>query len=207
MFNFNNKANEYETFGNITDELIKLFGVDVKWIKTKFVDVDSVLGDFKNYQSGTDDIIEWIMLLPSTPEGFEGHNNFLSQFGLINLDSMDFYLSIHELKRIHDEFNKCVGDLIILPSGKVMEVTNISSQVPGINNMFLYPNQKQVYQLTCKTYHYNHDNIKITKEPEIGDTGGLDMLFNLLEKETEKTEQDKQSPAIKGTDPVFGDLG
>lgn len=198
MFNFNNKANEYETFGKITDELIKLYGVKVKYIKTQFVDVDKVLGDFKNYKS--DEILE-CMLLPATPEGFDSHNNFLSQFGIINLDSMDFFLSIYELNKIHSEFNKCIGDLIILPSNKVMEITNIISQVPGINNMFLYDNQKQVYQITCKTYNYNHDEVSI------GDNENLDLLFNLLEKETEKKDQDNSSNLVKGNDPVFGDLG
>lgn len=224
--NFNNHRSEYELFNGMTSELISSFGVYVTYLKTKFCNVDQVLGDIGHYSVTTpEQVIEDVPLLPEHPEGFQAQDNLLSNFGLINLDSMDFFMSRDTLDRIYEggEFNRCAGDLIVLPSGKIMQITNIKAQVPGANNEFLYANQKNVYQITTKTYHHKGDEISADVElpksyndeveankngflkPETMDS--LDELFNRLGEEAKKEQQDRESTVVKNVDSVFGDLG
>lgn len=218
--NFNNNKSEYELFGKMTSELIDSYGVFVTYLKTEFIEVDEVLGDIKSYAvTKPEQVIENIPLLPETPAGFENQDNLLSNFGLINLDSMDFFMSRETLDKIYPngEFNKMAGDLIVLPSEKIMEITNIKSQTPGANNNFLYRNEKNVYQITCKTYAHKGDEISVeVKKPKnynnddpsmTENLESLDELFNKLGEEAKKEQQDKQSTVVKNVDSVFGDLG
>lgn len=213
-WNLNNKKNEYQLSGSLTTELINMFGIEATYLKTQNMQVDEVLGDVKFYSVTTPEQVVKVMLLPESPEGFDKHDNLLTNFGIFNLDALDFFISIEDMKKLYGEsaeFNRCVGDLIVFPSNKVMEVTNCISQVAGINNMFLYKNQKNVFKLTCKTYSHNRDEIKIEKvevpEDEVINFDNLDDLFNVERLDREKEKQEKESPLARDIDPIFGELG
>lgn len=211
-WNLNNNKNEYQLHGSITTELINMFGIQATYLKTEHMSVDEVLGDIKNYAVTKSEQVFDVMLLPETPEGFDKHDNLLTNFGIFNLDALDFFISVEDMQKLYGKsFNKCVGDLLVFPSKKVMEITNCIAQVPGINNMFLYDNDKNVYKLTCKTYAHNRDEITIDKvdvpNDEILSFDNLDGLFNIERLEQDKQKQDNDSPLIKDIDPIFGELG
>ena len=114
-----------------------------------------------------------------------------------------------------------VGDLILLPSGKYLEITSIEHQVPGINNQFVKNYSKNVFLVRCKTYSYNHDESPTQSDLDeniILNDKGLEQVFGIIGtdidsptehgKETKETIRQKQedSPLVKNVDAIFGYL-
>ena len=222
MFNFNLKKGEYKLYGSVTRELINLYGFPITWVKTKLLGHDIVLNDIQNY--GTDKVVQ-VMVYPLNPEAFNEHmDSLFNKFGLFSIDSMDLCISKTDVLKICDESSipSLVGDIIILESGKYLEVTGIESQVIGANNQFVKNFDKNVYQVHCKSYNYNYDELPTQSslgqtDPGIDDKN-LEQIFGILGadvgektssgKETYETIRKKQqdSPLVKGKDAIFGYL-
>ncbi|QPX63182.1 putative neck protein [Campylobacter phage F370] len=211
-WNLNNRQNEYQLFGTLSAEIIDMYGFQLTYIKTKRLGHDKVLDDIINY--GTEATYQ-IFALPENAEMFDERGDILNKFGIFTMDSMNLFISANTMKRIFQDESKipsAVGDILLLPSGKYIEITSIEHQVPGANNQFTYSNSKNVYMLRCKSFNYNHDNIPTLEEvnnEEVNES--LDEIFNLVgsaenSKDKIKEEQDKESPLVKGTDSVFGYL-
>jgi hypothetical protein len=161
-YNFNNYSNEYSLHNSVTAEFINLYGFTLKYIKTTKVNLDSIFGEIQNLRANDSDIFE-VSVYPENTAGFDNQNDILSKFGILSFDSINLFISASVLEPIHNnQVQKAIGDLIVLPSGKVMEVTELEAQVPGVNNMFVYDNNKNVYMLKCKPYNYNHDEFNTT---------------------------------------------
>jgi hypothetical protein len=203
-FNFNNNNNEYSLYNSLTSELINLYGFNTSYIKTEKVNMDVIFGEIQNLRADNSSIYN-VSVYPENTAGFSDQNDILSKFGILSFDSINLYISSETFLTIYPDGNvqRSVGDLIVLPSSKVMEITELESQVPGINNMYVYNNQKNVYLLKCKPYNNNHDELTITNLPDIPDFGAL---FDIANTTAEKTAQNVQSPTVKGLDAVFGDL-
>lgn len=203
-WNLNNKPNEYNLSGKLTAEFIDIYGLEVSYVKTEKVNPDVILGEFTHLRANDNDVFR-VNVYPENTAGFDNNNDILSKFGILNFDSINLFISSTSMGRLYPDgfVQKGHGDIIALPSGKVFEITDIESQVMGLNNMYTYDNQKNVFMLKCKPFNYNRDEI-ITSDINLG---SLADVFDLEEQSLEKSAQEAQSTSIPTLDPVFGDLG
>ena len=131
----------------------------------------------------------------------------LMQKSLNTQNEIDITAMDKTIQRLH-------GSLIILPAGKVMEVTKIDLDVPGAGNQFLNAIDKVCYIVHCKTYiHKTANEISVDTQitdPESLDQGKTPDMFDTLDKyfdemvkrnETQKTEAQER---FEKDDPVFG---
>ena len=203
-WNLNNKPNEYNLSGKLTAELINIYGLEVSYVKTEQVNRDIVLGEFTHYRADDSSVFR-VNVYPENTAGFDNNNDILSKFGILNFDSINLFISSVSMASIYPsgEYQTAHGDIIALPSGKVFEITEIESQVMGINNMYTYDNQKNVFLLKCKPYNYNRDEITTTDI----NLGSLADAFDMEEFDAEKTAVEEQSTMLDNVDAVFGSLG
>ena len=202
-WNLNNRPVEYSLSSILTEELITITGIIAKYIRTDLVNTSSIFSEFTHLKANNADIFD-IKLMPENSEGFNNANDILSKFGIMSADSINFLVHRNELliPYVNGEFTNCVGDLVILETGKVFEVTDLETEVPGLNNMFTYQNEKNTYMLKCKAYNYNHDEIDVSDLS----FGNLDEMFGESLKIEEKTEQILSNTKQMLIDPVFGDI-
>lgn len=171
-FNFA-KTPEHDLNSSLVDELISLYGIKIKFIVVKRVNEDKVVfGDFSHLLSDQTRVFE-IFALPENMEDFNKDEFRFTQFGLDSFDTLDLFVHKSSIANIpgvsHFTLNNAnysrepepninsldyhvVGNLVVLPSGKIMEITEQSTTTPGINNMFVYKNEKTAYKLTCVQY-------------------------------------------------------
>lgn len=203
-YNFNNYSNEYSLHNNQTSEMIDLYGFTTNYIKTTKVNLDKIFNDIQNLRADNASVYS-LSVYPENSGGFDNQNDILSKFGIMSFDSINLYVSASAYSLIYPDgnFKNGISDLVVLPSKKVFEITDIENQTPGVNNMFVYNNQKNVYILKCRPYNYNHDEISVTNT----DIPDFTHLFDIANKDAERLEQDTQSTVVKNLDPVFGDIG
>jgi hypothetical protein len=93
-----------------------------------------------------------------------------------------------------------IGNLVIFPDNKIMEVTNFEHEVQGNSNLFTYDNKKNVYSITLRSYVANRDDysdasdITDSQSYDYEDFGNLDKIFNTDEekyKDVTKRSQDQ----------------
>jgi hypothetical protein len=203
-WNLNNKSNEYQLSGKLSKEMIDIYGLNVTYIKTEKANPDLVLGEFTHLRADNSSVFH-VNVYPENTGGFDNNNVILSKFGILNFDSVNLFISAFTYATIYpdSDYQKGHGDLIALPSGKIFEITDIESQVLGLNNMYTYKNQKNVYMLKCKPYNYNRDEIAVDDI----NFETLDSMFDIEENYAEKTAVEAQSTALNNVDSVFGSLG
>lgn len=205
-WNLSNNITDYNLNGLLTDELITITGFEVKYIKSVKMNKDKIFTEITHLKSDNESVFT-VYVQPENAAGFDSHNDLFSKFGILNMDSIELHISSTSFLTVYPDkqFQNGVGDLLLLPSGKLIEVIDVNSQVNGLNNMFVYDNQKNVYTLKCKPYNYNFDEIaQIQSNQDISDFG---VLFDIENKTLDKIEQDSLSKIVKNLDPVFGDLG
>lgn len=208
--NLNNRTKDYNLAGMMTAELIDVYGFELTYVRTARYGHDILLGDIINY--GTDKVLK-IVAMPENAESFDSRADIMNKFGLFTLDSMNLFISATTMSRIcnDDEIPSVVGDVIILPSGKYLEVLGIEHQVPGLNNNFVYSNKKNVYKISCGTFNFNHDDLPMPENEDIAEeNGSLDEVFNLLGKSESSKENIRKeqnfSDLVKNTDEMFNYL-
>ena len=159
---------EYNLYNNVTDELISMYGILSKYIVTEKVSLDlNTFGEWTTLKAEEDDVHE-VFLLPATQENWQGQNIMFDQFGLGNFSTMEFFLSEKGLHSIFPEWensvdiNDMISDLILMPSGKVLEVTHVEPLVEGVNNLFAYDDTKNTVKITCRNYEFRkNDELEI----------------------------------------------
>lgn len=228
--NLNMRSNEYELAGVQTEEVIRIYGIKIKWIFTEKIKQDSIFGEFSHFKADNKSVFE-IYALAENTDDFEDIERLQTQFpgvlgdGTLNLiiskittwdllqrssnaqNQIDITESNNTIQRLH-------GSLIILPSGKVMEVTKIDLDAVGLSNQFLNSKEKNAYIVHCKTYiHKTANEISVDTQitdPESLDQGKTPDMFDTLDKyfdemvkrnETQKTEAQER---FEKDDPVFG---
>lgn len=220
--NIANKQNDYDLYNSITSELIDMYGVTVDYLKVEGQEVDHILNEYTHKK--VDNLNTHSMnIMPENAAGFdEGSEDILGKFGFMSQISINFFVSSNNMEIVYDgdtNIPHAVGDLIILPSKKVLEITNIDINVAGVNNMFLHQNTKNVYLIKCKPYAYNQDEISdeiqehIAGEDNIvfdpsgeGNIPLLDSIFNMDVNANTKKEVNKQNTLATDYDDIFGDL-
>ena len=210
--NFNyNKRSEFRLHQTLVSELIKLYGIQVKLIEVKRIGEDITV--FKDYSHLRSEACHELMVLPEQSDTFDIENSSFQDFGLLSFDNITLFVYGPHLDDIMP-FNQVVGNLIILPSNKYMEITNIEHQVPGINNMFTYSNERTVYKLTCAPYEFkNIEEVKHVKhsdftspdesdreleEAPLYDYDALNSYFDEIIKQDSKVAKEfNETPTIK----------
>jgi hypothetical protein len=232
-FNLNTSSKpDVQILKDNIDEMINIYGVNANFIYTNKMNKDFVLKDFSHFKS--EDKPFEIYLLP------EDESNWATDmawdaWGLNNLRTISFFLSSKTYDKISEKYfenseGTIINSLLIMPNGSILEISDLSFDVEGGNNLFIYPDDKSAYLITARMYNNNeHDDIKTIDNPVTSEKvtktvndGLLDIEFNEDEIQEEaftnlddyfnaldnnKTEQDDAGQRISNSDSVFGSLG
>jgi len=204
---------EYNLYGNITEEMINLYGINIKYLITAKINQDEIFGESQYIKVNNSNVFSFF-IYPQDSTAFDGDDSIYSKFGLQNLDGMTIFISRNSFELVHSELvnknqsveinNIPIGNLIIFNSNKIMEITGfeLSSADFGHNNVFDSKLTKNVYKLTLKSYIPNRDDYSETEDitTDYKDFGNLESEFNIKDNIT------NISTKIKTTNP-FGDLG
>jgi len=226
--NLNNIQSEYNLYSEQTEELIDIYGLTVKYVKSDNQNLDEIFGEYSHKKLNQNDVYE-VNVMPENSENFDVLGNTFSKFGFTQTETFNCYIHKNQIKKFNydDVRSQCVGDIIILPNNKKFEITFVEHEVQGLNNMFTYSNEKNVYMFKAKLYNYNGDikeksnEIEEDKLQEFNFTK-LDEIFNVNDDNTSSNENQKEiikkskrsknikkeSEKIKlETNDVFGEWG
>ena len=189
--NFYNNP-EYELNRSLITEMISMYGIQVKFVKVKKINEDNLFKDYQHLVADKNDIIE-MYALPENSDSFDSSGYQFNTFGFTDLNNLSVFISVESFGDI--QFKEIVGNLIVLPSNKILEITDVTFQVPGINNDFVNNNSRTVYKLTLTPYEFKlTDNLSEIQKPSDDlsplDTPpkSLDDYFEELMKEKEDLE-------------------
>lgn len=174
-FNINDNP-EYDLNTGLIDEVINLYGVPVKFlITTKLNNDDNVFGDYSSIKTDNSKIFE-IYTLPENSDSWDSGGYNFSEFGMLNMDNVSVFISKNTVENIMElDFKSLYNNLLVMPNNKILEVTDVQFEVPGINNLFTFKNTKSVYKLTLKPY-----SVKLTDEIDTKDISIDDEDYNTL---------------------------
>lgn len=206
-FNFSNKP-EYDLNSSLSKEMINLYGVMVKLVLIERINVDeTVFGDFSHLKS-SGGIVDLPVLPEDTDNWDEGSFN-MTAFGPINYENINLFV---HMDYITIDINKIIGNLLVFPNNKIMEITYFDVTVPGINNLFTYKDSKSLIKLTCKPYNGKivnelnpsdliHTSGDFDDPVESEDFESLEKYFNeLMKKEDDlfvETEVQESTQVVK----------
>lgn len=156
--NFSHK-NEYSLNKKLINELINTYGIETKLIVCEKNHVDkNVFGDWDSINTKNSNVY-CIHLLPENTDDLSSQFPF-GDFGFNSLDTTDVFMSAFDFERNNFTTEILLSSLIVLPSNKVMEITNVEHKVPGINNLWGYSDEKSAYKLSLRTYEFKlHDEM------------------------------------------------
>lgn len=193
--NFNiSEDPSYDLNTGLIEEMINLYGVSTKFLVVERINKDdTVFGDFSHIKTDSEKVFEMYML-PEVSEDWDQSDFGFSQFGIVNTENINLFASASIFREIFNNVNKDIlGNLIVLPNNKVMEISHVSFETPGINNLFVYNDAKSVIKLSCKPYDFKLvnevDNVDISVEADVP-YETLDTYFAELidEKDTQDSE-------------------
>lgn len=228
--NLNQRNNEYDLTGSLTEEVIRIYGVPLKILLADRINKEDTFGDHSHIKLDSAKMFE-VYGLPENSDDFNEYERLETQFGMPMGQTMDIFVSkITMLEKIQESQNskneiditlkmlhKLLSSLIVLPGGKILEITNFDLDPPGLNNMFIFNKQKNVMKLMCKSYV--HDDVneidkfndKFDPEPiEEKEQLDINSPFDTLEKYFDELIdiKDKQSEKAEEfhfkEDNVFG---
>lgn len=205
-FNFSH-SNEYVLNIDLIDEFIHLYGIETRLLITEKKNIDvSVFGDWSSIKTNNENIFD-IHLYPENADSFEKGGYEFNDFGFNSFDSFNGFISSIEASKYNLTIKKLLGSLVVLPSNKVLEITNVEHQNPSINNLWSYSDQKSCFKLSLRTYEFKlHDEIEKgsnINSLEVEDTeedisfDSLDGYFETLLKEKEKIEYEAETKPNK----------
>ena len=185
--NFYNKP-EYDLNRSLITEMISMYGIQVKFVKVKKINEDLVFKDYQHLVADKNDIIE-MYALPENSDSFDSSGYQFNSFGFTDLNNLSVFISVESFGEI--KFKEIVGNLIVLPSNKILEITDVTFQVPGINNDFVNNNSRTVYKLTLTPYEFKlTDNLSEIQKPS-DDLSPLDTPPKSLDDYFEELMKEK----------------
>ena len=183
-FNFNS-APEYSLNTSLTTEMISLYGVETKFLVVERINRDDVVfGDYSHLKTDNTQIFDMTML-PENSEDWDESGYRLTEFGLTNFENISLFVAKASFDGVL-ELKEIVGNLIIFPNNKIMEITDVDATTPGINNLFTYNDTKSVYKLICKPYQakiiheLDPEHISVAEDPVAEPYETLDNYFDEL---------------------------
>lgn len=226
--NLNFKPIEYNLNGLQTEEVIRIYGICVKVVLTEKINKHQTFGDFTHLKADNKSVFQ-VYVIPENTEDFNEIERNITQLGLPYDGTVDFFISRItayqfyqksnnnqneiDLTQTNEIIQKLQGSLIILPSGKILEITKVDLDAIGGNNQFLAAIDKNAYKLHCRTYiHHTANELEIDtsiKDPDIPDKVAPDMLDSLdkyFDEMVKKNEEQKTLVSNRFTknDEVFG---
>jgi len=167
-FNFSNK--EYDLFATNAEEIIRLYGIPCRIVITDKVNKDIIFGDFSHFEANGGKTYD-IYAMPENPEEFDVYDRLRSQFGIPNDTSINLFIAkptayelIQYSQNYQNEYDvtdasnnmeiykSLISSIIILPSGRLMEIVQIDEDTPGTSNAFLFNFAKVCYKFGCREY-------------------------------------------------------
>ena len=138
--NISRKKKDYDLNHSMIDEVIRLYGISTKILITEKVNLDStVFGDFSHYKTNNTDSFE-VYALPEVSESWDNMGINFSEFGMLNQETVNLFFSRKGIQDVFDiEANGMgspIGNLIILPNNRIVEITDWQFEVPGGSNLF-----------------------------------------------------------------------
>lgn len=223
--NFNlTHSPEYKLYASMTNEIISLYGVECSYCVAERIHKDEIFGEHQRIGIDSKDTYK-IKILPQEMDNWSGES-VMNAFGLNNNESMTCFISKETMLKIHPNivtengynYDFIIGDLVIFPSGKIMEVSMISPLAEAtLNNLFVYDDEKNVYKLTLKTFVGAPIDKTEADSYEYEKVENLEEIFELDKERT--TQQDEHSTKVgkvsnkrsvtkkDGYNDVFGSLG
>ena len=205
MYNFHfNENPEYDLNTELIDECINLYGVQTKFLVVqKLNSDDTIFGDYSSIKTDNSKIFD-VFMMPENSDSWDSGGYNFSEFGMLNNDSCTVFVSKNSIENIIGlEFKELYGNLVLMPNNKIMEVTDVQFEVPGVNNLFTYSNAKSVYKLTLKPY-----SVKLTDEINqadisISDTEDYTTLDNYFDELLDrKVQLDNEMEILPAVDTI-----
>jgi hypothetical protein len=231
---------EVDLYRNLIHENISMYGIPVKYLYSERINKNEVFKDFSHFKVENPDSFKEIYLMPENPEDWEGDSVY-NAFGLFNQWTQHLFISRKTILELYPDFDdttgnraKIVNSLIVLPSETILEITNMESYEPGVNNLWAFNDEVSSYKLSVKIYDQNiadegvrdiKDTIKISEDggengdqddvifeyDEPVDTSGIDKFFNELVDNMEEIEKladegDDKGRKPSNTNSPFGNL-
>ena len=207
-FNFSNQP-DYSLNSSMINEVINLYGVLTKFmVVLKINRDDTVFGDYSHLKSDGSKIFD-LYALPEVMEEWTQENYGFSEFGFVNSDSIGLFVSRKDMERIYQNFDEgkgfkdIIGNLLVLPNNRILEITDIEHEVPGMNNLFTQNDIKTVYKLSCRTYNQKLiteiDSVDVAADPKFeGDYETLDTYFSeLIDSGTAQDNEAEVNDTVK----------
>ena len=196
---------------HLIDEVIALYGIDIKFLLVEYINKDeTIFKDFQHIKTDEKKIFN-MKALPENSESFDNTNYSFADFGFLDFDNINLFIHTNEFKKTGINLNQIIGNIIVLPSNKVMEITDLQFMVPGINNAFTEDSNKSVYRVVCRPYEFknideiDHEHLKHSvKQTEkmipddiLNNYDALDDYFNEILKDDEKREYEVEVQPAK----------
>lgn len=163
FFNNYGNFNEQNLIDDLVIESIRMYGVDVIYIKRSLGGLDNVFNedDLPLY----DETFEFEAYVRNV-EGFEGEGDFLSKFGLQIRDTITFSVANRTFERfvtreVTDMIRPREGDLIYFPlSEKMYEIKFVEHE-----GVFYQTGTLQVYDMRCELIEYSGQRFQTGRDP------------------------------------------
>ena len=154
---FNNvtSSEEQRLINDLTEEVVKIHGIDVFYIPRKLIKEDPLLGE--DVLAQFEEAYDIEMYLKST-EGFGGEGDLVSKFGLDVRDEVIFTVHKDRFQEAAEPMTKPLeGDLIFLPntSKGLYEIKFVEHEQP-----FYQAGQNYSFDLTCELYQYSEEQLE-----------------------------------------------
>lgn len=210
FFNFYTQTNEQDFYSDFVDEDIRLSGTSCLYIPKEYAGTDKILAEA--YQVLYNRFYPIACRL-TTPEGYSGEGDILSQFGLRFANTSEWVISkrmFRDLKIPGRDIRPLEGDLLMVgPSDgnetnkdpqftySLMEITYVKHESPN------WPlGRYYVFQVMCQLYVASYEKFQ-TGSPDIdvqnsqyGNEANLDLAMNkeFEEKAIELVNFDEKNP-------------
>jgi len=176
-------SGEQELIEDLVIESIKIYGIDVYYIKRNLGSKDDLLNedDLPVYEDAY--IVEMYV---KNVDGFDGEGDFLSKFGLQIRDSMTLTVSIRSFNQevaTHTEQTRPFeGDLIYFPlNRKFFKIMHVEHEA-----IFYQLGQLQTYDLRCELFEYSGEKF----------TTGQDFIDDYFEEYKVTVEPDTETFSV-----------
>jgi hypothetical protein len=155
------KSPDYKLNSSLTDEIISIYGIKLKFVKVQRIGREKTFGDFSHLSADNKSVYD-IYGLPDNTENFDVSQYAFGNYAFGSFDFISVYVSTKEFNdTVKLPLKEIVGNLIVLPNNKVLEITNVEWNVPHANNLFTYDDAKCVYKLSLRPYEFkSYDDLK-----------------------------------------------
>jgi hypothetical protein len=207
-FNFNssNSHQEYLLHEGLIEEVIRLYGVLIKFLVTEKINEDlNIFGDYSHLKTDSDKVYEMYMLPENSEEWDSGDFSF-GQFGLNNYENISLFVAKTDVEKTGIT-KSLIGNLVVMPNNKIMEITHDVWEVPGINNLYTYKDSKSCLKLTCKPYDFKlineldptHISVELDSKSEYET---LDNFFDELIEQSNAQDEEVTTVKENGRKPI-----